>query len=60
MIYKPIRTGFSPRKLFLMRRFLRRLRWWGPRPPRAVDAANITSRCRIIEALKETHITVPN
>ena len=27
-------TGLSPRKLYLMRRFLRRLRWWGPRPPR--------------------------
>ena len=27
-------TGLSPRKLYLMRRFLRRLRWWGPKPPR--------------------------
>ena len=51
LLYKPPRTGFSPHKLFLMRRFLRRLRWWGPRPPprpSQKDAAN----CRILTALK--------
>ena len=48
MLYKPPRTGFSPQKLFLMRRFLRRLRWWGPRPPASLGARS----GRILSALK--------
>ena len=44
-------TGLSRRKLYLMRRFLRRLRWWGPRCPSSDDVDKIWSNRRIIRAL---------
>ena len=45
------RTGLSPRKLYMMRRFLRRLRWWGPRCPVAYDVDKIRKNRHIIRAL---------
>ena len=44
-------TGLSPRKLYLMRRFLRRLRWWGPRCPSSDDVNKIWSNREIVSAL---------
>ena len=45
------RTGLSPRKLYLMRRFLRQLRWWGPRMPTCYEVDKIKSNRHIICAL---------
>ena len=45
------RTGLSPRKLYLMRRFLRQLRWWGPRMPTCYEVDKIQSNRHIICAL---------
>ena len=50
------RTGLSRRKLYLMRRFLRRLRWWGPSMPTCYEVEKIQSNHHILRSLSREHL----